>query len=108
MPFAAVSAEKPKPGSSCKVLNKKVSYQNKTFTCVKNGKKLVWNKGVIVVKATPTPTPTPTPTATTSLKTISPGAFCSQSEAGQQGQNSKGVIYTCKVSDTENRLRWRQ
>ena len=61
---------------------------------------------------TPTPTPsstaTPIPTPTPSLKTISPGAFCSQADAGQQGQNSKGVIYTCKVSDTENRLRWRQ
>ena len=65
---------------------------------------------------TPTPTPSPTasstatplPTPTPSLKTISPGAFCSQADAGQQGQNSKGVIYTCKVSDTENRLRWRQ
>jgi len=65
---------------------------------------------------TPTPTPTPTasstatplPSPTPSLKTISPGAFCSQADAGQQGQNSKGVIYTCKVSDTENRLRWRQ
>jgi hypothetical protein len=65
---------------------------------------------------TPSPTSTPTassiatplPTPTPSLKIISPGAFCSQADAGQQGQNSKGVIYTCKVSDTENRLRWRQ
>lgn len=65
---------------------------------------------------TPTPSSTPTasstatplPSPTPSLKTISPGAFCSQADAGQQGQNSKGVIYTCKVSDTENRLRWRQ
>jgi hypothetical protein len=66
----------------------------------------------IVRTPTPTvsivPTPTPTPTPTSTLRTISPGAFCSQSESGQQGQNSKGVIYTCKVSDTENRLRWRQ
>ena len=59
-------------------------------------------------------TPTPEPTKSSgsssspSLPTVSPGAFCSQAQAGQQGQNSKGVIYTCKVSDTENRLRWRQ
>lgn len=51
-----------------------------------------------------TSTPSPNPTQ---LRQISPGAFCSQSEAGQIGQNSKGVIYTCKVSSTENRLRWR-
>lgn len=66
--------------------------------------------------ASPTPTPSQSPTPNTSLtatplptlRIISPGSFCSQSDAGQQGQNSKGVIYTCKVSDSENRLRWRQ
>jgi hypothetical protein len=41
-------------------LNQKVVYQNKTYTCTKSGKKLVWNKGVAIVKSTPTPTPTPT------------------------------------------------
>jgi hypothetical protein len=66
--------------------------------------------------ASPTPTPSQSPTPNTSLtatptptlRIISPGSFCSQLDAGQQGKNSKGVIYTCKVSDTENRLRWRQ
>ena len=35
------------------------------FTCVKSGKKLVWNKGVKVAPAKPSPTPTPTPTPIT-------------------------------------------
>ena len=60
----------------------------------------------------PSPTPssaaTPSPTPTQTLRTISPGAFCSQSEEGQMGQSAKGIIYTCKISSTENRLRWRQ
>ena len=60
IPVAAVSAQKITPGSTCKVLNQKVVYQNKTYTCIKSGKKLVWNKGVAVKKPTPTATPSPT------------------------------------------------
>jgi len=54
IPVTAVSAQKITPGSTCKVLNQKVVYQNKTYTCTKSGKKLVWNKGVPVKKSTPT------------------------------------------------------
>ena len=61
IPVSAFSAPKILPGSSCKALKQKVVYQNKTYTCIKSGKKLVWNKGAIVVKPTTTPTPTPTP-----------------------------------------------
>jgi hypothetical protein len=66
IPVTAVSAQKITPGSTCKVLNQKVVYQNKSYTCTKSGKKLVWNKGVTVEKPTPTRTVTPnkTPTAT--------------------------------------------
>jgi hypothetical protein len=63
-PLAAVSAPKITPGSSCKVLNQKVVNQSKTYTCIKSGKKLVWNKGVAVKKPTPTPSPSPAPTVT--------------------------------------------
>jgi hypothetical protein len=67
IPVTAVSAQKITPGSACKVLKQNVVYQNKTFTCIKSGKKLVWNKGVAIAKPvpaqTPTPTPTPTPTS---------------------------------------------
>ena len=57
IPVTAVSAPKVTPGSTCKVLNQRVVYLNKTYTCVKSGKKLVWNKGVVVKQSTPTPTP---------------------------------------------------
>ena len=56
IPVTAVSAQKITPGSACKSVNQKVTYQKKTYTCVKSGKKLAWNKGV----AKPTPTPSPT------------------------------------------------
>jgi len=64
------SATKITPGASCKVLNQKVTFQKKIFTCIKSGKKLIWNKGVQIKMQSPTPkptspTPSPTPTPTT-------------------------------------------
>ena len=56
IPITAAAAQKITPGNTCKVLNQKTVYSNKTYTCIKSGKKLVWNKGVAVKKPTPTPT----------------------------------------------------
>jgi len=71
LPVHAISAQKITPGSTCKVYKQKVTSQNKVYTCIKSGKKLVWGKGVVVKKATPTPTPTPTPTIScTELKSL--------------------------------------
>lgn len=61
-----------------------------------------------VITAAPTTVPvitTPIVTTTT-LPTVTPGAFCSTE--GATGVSVSGVIYTCKRSDTEDRLRWRQ
>ncbi|CAN1528227.1 hypothetical protein MCERE8_01335 [Candidatus Nanopelagicaceae bacterium] len=69
--FAVVKA-----GATCTKLGATSTYSGKKYTCIKSGKKLVWNKGVAIAKpvptitptpyptpeATPTPTPTPTPT----------------------------------------------
>jgi hypothetical protein len=46
IPLTAVSAQKITPGLACKVLNQKVSYQNKSYTCQKIGNKLAWDQGV--------------------------------------------------------------
>ena len=59
IPISAFSAQKVTPGSTCKTLNQKIVYMNKTYTCIKSGKKIIWNKGVVIAKATPTPSPTP-------------------------------------------------
>jgi len=63
IPVNAVSAQKISPGGACKVMGQKIAFQKKTYTCIKSGKKLVWNKGVALRKPTPTPTPTQTPSA---------------------------------------------
>jgi len=63
----AVHAKAPVAGASCSKLNSTQVYQGKKFTCIKSGKKLVWNKG-IAIKSTPKPSATtsPSPTATPS------------------------------------------
>ena len=90
IPTNAVSAQEISPGSACKVLNQKVSYKNTTYSCIKSGKKLLWDKGVPVAVSTVTPTPTVTPAAiaiptpavtpTQELETPSPGATCSRNK----------------------------
>jgi hypothetical protein len=46
-----------KAGSSCTKAGIKSVNAGKTYTCVKRGKKLVWNKGVLIPVAKPVPTP---------------------------------------------------
>ena len=57
IPVAATSAQKITAGSKCKVQKQKVVYQNKSYTCIKLGKKLIWNKGIAIKSPAPTPTP---------------------------------------------------
>jgi hypothetical protein len=59
--------------------------------------------------ATIAPIPLPSSSSPSNqLPIISAGSFCASSLAGQQGRNASGVVYTCKVSATDSRLRWRQ
>ena len=76
-----------KAGAKCTKAGVKSIEANKTFTCIKSGKKLVWNKGVIVNKSSPTTTP----------KTES----ISYTPPSQQSAN----IENCKIVEkTKNRL----
>jgi hypothetical protein len=66
LPTSAANA--PKAGTSCKKVGTTTTANGKKFTCVKSGKRLIWNKGVKVSvprpSATPTPAASPTPTVT--------------------------------------------
>jgi len=66
IPNSAHAAQDITPSTACKVLNQKVVSQDKTFTCIKSGKKLLWNKGVAVLKPTQVSTQTSTQPATSS------------------------------------------
>lgn len=57
LPQSAFSAQKVATGAPCKSLNAKATVKNKTYTCIKKGTKLVWNKGVTTKSAAPTPSP---------------------------------------------------
>jgi hypothetical protein len=74
-----------KAGTTCKKAGIKSIEKGRTFTCVKQGKKLVWNKGVVIKAApakvpAPTPTPTPTPTFTPPVRPASWSELVSKSE----------------------------
>jgi hypothetical protein len=76
VPMSAIAAVK--SGDTCKKVGTTATANGKKFTCVKSGKKFVWNKGVAIPKPRPSttsspssspstvptvaPTPTPTPT----------------------------------------------
>ena len=59
-----IYAASPKAGASCTKVGSTAISAGKKYTCIKSGKKLVWNKGIAIAKPVPTPTPTPTPTTT--------------------------------------------
>lgn len=70
---AALSAPAAKPGGKCTKVGATATANGKKFTCIKSGKKLVWNKGVTIIaspKPIPSPTPTPTPVDPTSALTF--------------------------------------
>lgn len=73
-----------KYGDKCAKAGQTATVSGKKFTCIKSGKKLIWNKGVALPKpvatatatpvasstSTPTPTPTPTPSPTIEQNTF--------------------------------------
>mgnify|MGYP006952834089 FL=1 len=54
-----VYAAAPKAGSKCTKAGQTSTSAGIKYTCVKSGKKLVWNKGVALKKAEPAPAPSP-------------------------------------------------
>ena len=61
------SALTAKAGAKCTKVKATSVVKGKKYTCIKSGKKLIWNKGVAVkpaAKPTSKPTPTPSPAVT--------------------------------------------
>ena len=54
-----VHAAAPKAGTACKKAGQTSTSGGIKYTCIKSGKKLVWNKGVVLKKAEPAAVPTP-------------------------------------------------
>ncbi len=64
-PINAIAAVK--AGDACKKAGSTATLNGKKFTCVKSGKKLVWNKGVLTAKPSPTTVSSPTTSPSTDL-----------------------------------------
>ena len=62
LPLTPVNAAV-KAGGTCSKAGITSVAASKTYTCIKSGKKLVWNKGVAVAASNPTPAATPTTAA---------------------------------------------
>jgi len=97
-----------KSGAVCKKVGSTAIAGGKKYTCIKSGKKLVWNKGVTLPKPTPKPTPaaTPTPTATpsptsTPTSTPSPTATPTPTIADNFVQVASDIS-ECKLNENRN------
>ena len=68
----SAQAATPKPGTTCLKVGFKQISNGKQFTCIKSGKKLVWDKGIVIKKSTSTNNPTSE--ATPSQPTATPSS----------------------------------
>jgi hypothetical protein len=110
---AAQAATAPKAGSVCKKAGQTVTAAGKKFTCVKSGKKLIWNKGVAttapkpipvatgVPEPTPIPTPTPTPVKTPEPKPLVAGDPCNT--VGEAINNAQGYLECRDVANNQKK-----
>ena len=89
--YAAVKA-----GGVCtKVATKSVS-GGKSYTCIKSGKKLVWDKGVVVAKpsvAKPTPAPSASASAAPVVAQVKEGDSCEKMGAQTKSSNN---LFECR------------
>jgi M6 family metalloprotease-like protein len=121
-----------KAGATCKKVGQTSTFAGKKFTCVKSGKKLVWNKGVAVAKpkpiptpspapaptiqptpiptvtATPTPTPTPTPTKVIDPTKPVQGQACIRNSGDVVGYNDQQILVVLFCNQFDDRYFPRQ
>jgi uncharacterized protein YodC (DUF2158 family) len=81
--YAAVKA-----GSACSKAGIKSVSAGKTYTCVKRGKKLVWDKGVLIPVAKPAPSASAS--AAPVVVQVKEGDSCEK--MGVQGKDSQGLL----------------
>ena len=99
---AALFAANPKAGAKCSKVGITQIYAGKKFTCVKSGKYLIWNSGVIIPK--PKITASPSNSHNTSTVEVKAGDQCVSSERGVVKTTSNGSLI-CK-HDEISAYRW--
>ncbi len=89
--YAAVKA-----GSACTKVGAKSVSGGKSYTCIKSGKKLVWDKGVVVAKpsvAKPTPAPSASTSAAPVVVQVKEGDSCEKMGAQTKSSNN---LFECR------------
>jgi hypothetical protein len=98
----AFSATPPKPGSICSKSGITKIYKGKKYSCIKSGKKLVWNKGSKIKMAVPAPAKSeipkrplsPTTTPSPSQKPILPPSIVTNLSASWTGELGDDLLIT--------------
>ena len=94
-----------KAGSACTKAGSKSVSGGKSYTCVKSGKKLVWDKGVLIPVAQPAPSasatssPSPSPSAKPVVVQIAEGDSCAK--MGLQNKDSGALLECRKFADNK-------
>lgn len=94
-----------KAGDACKKAGQTSTNAGKKFTCVKSGKKLVWNKGVVrpVSQPAPTPSASPTPSSPAAPVVVEVKAGTACPTSGELAKNSTGPV-ECRETANNNKI----
>lgn len=103
-----------KSGATCPKAGSSSIVSGKKYTCIKSGKKLVWDKGVSIQKVSPTAKPTPSPSPTEEIqlqygpaplnKILDPnfkkhGDLCPKGTGDVVGYNNQGLFVDLMCND---------
>ncbi len=94
--IASSSSAAVKAGSGCTKVGSKSVSGGKSYTCIKSGKKLIWDKGVAVAKpsvAKPTPTPSASASAAPVVVQVKEGDSCEKMGAQTKSSNN---LFECR------------
>ena len=93
----SVSNAAAKAGAKCAKVGSKSVVGSKTFTCIKSGKNLVWDKGLPVKAVSPTSGPLPQP-STTSTPSATPSANSDFSKCSIENIFKRLPVEVSKIS----------
>lgn len=82
-----------KPGSSCKKFGLTSVFLGKKYTCIKSGKKLIWNGGVETTKSLPSNSVTPAETLSPSVDKLKEQTPIAPKAFDDLKLNLSGIIY---------------
>jgi hypothetical protein len=94
----SISATPPKAGEICSKAGLTKNYNGKKFTCIKSGKKLVWDKGVPIMKSAPSQIPTPQ--ASPSSKSANSPSASSRPTASPSSEQT--YIQSAKIAEVKD------